>query len=364
MDNRMSDSDVDYERLDRLLGALGESVASRVHLDETALSESSSAPETLPAAWRDTATTVQVDTLPRGVAPRTVVRGVLGHFFPAAAVVIAPLALLTFLANPFDYALNLKMLSVLFLSTFGFALGLGALSPWLYPHSNPDSRRSEVAGFVSFPFTFLIVGPGFDWLIRSLGAMPQLGWLSPLLTSGTGALVVGLVFSGTALAVLTYAPWLRRTSRIVPASPPGRWTKLRATAVTGGLGAAVFGSVMVINTLLPPNPAGIALWKGLFYSLAFGASFGFLVGAGFAIALAVVYRRYAFEQLRAWKVGLWAAAAAAIPFGVIVIQRTPGQPDMPHPLVELMLVLLYWNLPGFLMGYAAVKLAQRSRPTE
>ena len=58
MDSRMSD--VDYEGLDRLLGALGESVASRVHLDETALSEPSSIPETPPATWRETATSVQV----------------------------------------------------------------------------------------------------------------------------------------------------------------------------------------------------------------------------------------------------------------------------------------------------------------
>jgi hypothetical protein len=147
-------SDVDYERLDRLLGALGESVASRVHLGETALSESSSIPETLPAAWRDTATAVQVDTLPRGVPLQTVVHGVLGHFLPAAAV--------------------------------------------------------------------------------------------------------------------------------------------------------VFGSAMVINAFRPPTfPTGTALWPGLLYNLAFGAWFGFLVGAAFAIALGVVYRRYAVEELRAWKVGLW-----------------------------------------------------------
>ena len=60
-------SDVDYEGLDRLLDALAQSVAGRVQLDETALSGSESTPETLPAAWRDTATAVQVDTLPRGV---------------------------------------------------------------------------------------------------------------------------------------------------------------------------------------------------------------------------------------------------------------------------------------------------------
>ena len=126
----------------------------------------------------------------------------------------------------------------------------------------------------------------------------------------------------------------------------------------------MFGSAMVIKTLLPPLPTGIALWPGLLYNLAFGASFGFLVGVAFAIALAVVFRRYAVEELRAWKVGLWAAAAAALPSLIIVISRAPGQPDMPHPLVELMWVLVLWILPGFLMGYAAVKLAQRAPPRE
>jgi hypothetical protein len=57
------------------------------------------------------------------------------------------------------------------------------------------------------------------------------------------------------------------------------------------------------------------------------------------------------------------AAAAVIPPLIIVIQRNSEGP-FPHPLVELMLVLVVWNLPGFLMGYGAVKLAQRSRPTE
>ncbi len=349
MDNRMPD--VDYEGLDRLLGALSESVASRVHLGETALSEASSVPETLPDAWRDTATSVQVDTLPRGVALRTVVRGVLGHFLPAAAVVIAPLALLSFLANPFEYALNLKMLSLLFLPTLGFALGLGALSPWLYPHSNPDGRRSEVAGFLSL-FTCLPLGTGVGWLIRSLGEIPGLGWLLPLLTSRPGGFVVGLVGSGMALAVLAYAPWLRRTSRIALASPPGRWAKVRAISVTGGLGAVAFGSAQLINQLSHGLPTGITLWPGLLFPLAYGGSFGFLVGAAFAIALAFVYRRYAVEELRAWKVGLWAAAAAALPTLVIRIQGAP---------FALLSVLILWILPGFLMGYATLKLAQRSQ---
>lgn len=363
MDSRMSD--VDYEGLDRLLGALGESVASRVHLDETALSDSSSIPEALPAAWRDTATAVQVDTLPRGVPLRTVFRGVLGHFFPAAAVVMVPLVIVVFLFNPFDYAQMLPGLGGLLMSTLGFGLGLGALSPWLYPHSNPDGRRSEVAGFVS-PFAWLPVGFGLAGLFQLPVAIPGMAWLIPLLNAMPfwgGFLLTGLI-SGLILAVVAYAPWLRRTSNIAPASPPRRWAKLRATAVTGGLGAVMFGSAMVIRPLFPPLPTGIALWPGLLFNLAFGASFGFLIGVAFAMALAVVYRRYTVEELRAWKVGLWAAAAAAIPPLVIVIQRAPGQPDMPHPLVELMSVLFAWNLPGFLMGYFAVKLAQRSRPTE
>ncbi len=362
MDSRMSDSDVDYEGLDRLLGALAEGVASRVHVDKTALSGSSEIPETLPAAWQNTTTAVQVDTLPRGVALRTVSRGVLGHFLPAASVVVVPLALLTFLVNPFDYALNLRVLGLLFLPTLGFGLGLGALSRWLYPHSNPDGRRSEVAGFIS-PFACIPLAMGLGWLIFFLGSIPGFGWLLPLLTTRPWGFVVGTMFSGMALAVLTYAPWLRRTSRIAPVSPPGRWRKLRATAVTGGLGAVFFGSSMVIRHLIYPLPTEVALWPGLIYDFAFGASFGFLVGIALAIALAVVYRRHAVEELRAWKVGLWAAAAAVIPPLVIRIQRAPGQPGMPHPLVELMWVFIVWILPGFLMGYATVKLAQGSRPT-
>jgi hypothetical protein len=227
MDSQISD--VDFERLDRLLGALGERVASRVHLDETALSESSSIPETLPAAWRDTATSVQADTLPRGVPLRTVFRGVLGHFLPAAAVVVAPLALVTFLVNPLDYALNLRVLSLLFLTTLGFGLGIGVLSPWLYPHSNPDGKRSEVAGLVS-PLAWLILGIALDqW--------PLPDFLARNILVELVAVSVVALTPGMTLAVFAYAPWPRRTSRIAPASPPGRWAKLRAVAVTGGLGA-------------------------------------------------------------------------------------------------------------------------------
>ncbi len=131
-----------------------------------------------------------------------------------------------------------------------------------------------------------------------------------------------------------------------------RWAKVRAVAVTGGLGAVVFGSGMVIRTFLPPFPTGSALWPGLLYNLAFGASSGFLVGAALALALAVVFRRYAVEELRAWKVGLWAAAAAALPTLVIRIQGAP---------FALLSVLILWILPGFLMGYATLKLAQRSQ---
>jgi hypothetical protein len=90
----------------------------------------------------------------------------------------------------------------------------------------------------------------------------------------------------------------------------------------------------------------------LLFPLAYGGSFGFLVGAAFAIALAFVYRRYAVEELRAWKVGLWAAAAAALPSLVMRIQGAP---------FVLLSVVILWILPGFLMGYATLKLAQRSQ---
>jgi hypothetical protein len=352
--------DVDYEGLDRLLGALGESVASRVHLDETTLSEPGSIRETLPDAWRDTATAVQVDTLPRGVALRTVVLGALGRFFPAAAVVIAPLALLTFLANPVNYWVNLQVLSLLFLPTLGFGLGLGALSPWLYPHSNPDGRRSEVAGFLSL-FACILLGSGWGWVILLLGSIPGLGWMLPVLTSRPGGFILACLLSGMTLAVLAYAPWRRRTTRIAPPSPHGRWAKPRAIGFSGGVGAALFAAAHVVWFLPPGLAAGRIEWDGVFFTLAIASSFGFLVGVAFAIALAVVYRRRALEELWAWKAGLWGALAAAIPPLVIHISRAP---PMPPPLAELLTALIIWNLPGFLMGYAAVKLAQGSHSTE
>jgi hypothetical protein len=107
--------------------------------------------------------------------------------------------------------------------------------------------------------------------------------------------------------------------------------------------------------------AGRIEWGGVFYILSVASSFGFLVGVAFAIALAVVYRRYALEELRAWKAGLWGAFAAAIPPLVIYFERAPGHPGNPHPLAELLTALIIWNLPGFLMGYVVVKLAQGSR---
>jgi hypothetical protein len=359
----MSEPDVDYEGLDRLLGALAEGVASRVHVDETALSGSSEIPETLPAAWRQTATSVQADTLPRGVPIRTVVRGVVGHFLPAQSVVAVPLLIFVFIVNSFDYALFLTPLLVWFLITLGFGLGLGALSPLLYPHSNPDGRRSEVAGFISL-FACFPIGWGLAWLIHLLGSIPGFGWLLPLVTSGRLGESVVLVLSGMALAVLTYAPWLRRTSRIAPVSPPGRWRKPRAIMVTGGVGAALFGAFHVVWFLPPGLAAGRIDGVGLYYILAIASSFGFLAGVAFAIALAVVYRRYAVEELRAWRAGLWGALAAAIPPLVIHLSRPTGHPNVPPPLAEFLTALIIWNLPGFLMGYAAVKLAQRSGPTE
>ena len=341
MDSRMSD--VDFEGLDRLLGALAESVASRVDLDEHALSVSSSSAEALPAEWRDVAAAVQVDSLPRGVPLRTVVRGALGRFFPAAVTVVAPLALLVFLANPVDYAVNLQVLGPLVLTTLGFALGLGALSPWLYPHSNPDGRRSEVAGFVSpLPWLLVMIGLSNRWIPH----VPGIEWVVPMAT-------------GISLAVIANAPWLRRTSRIAPASPHGRWAKLRAIGFSGGVGASLFGAAHLVWFLPPGLAAGRMEWDVVFIILSIASSFGFLAGVSFAIALAVVYRRHALEELRAWKAGLWGALAAAIPPLVIHFSRAPGA--IFDPLAYFLTALIIWNLPGFLMGYAMVKLAQASR---
>jgi len=330
--------DEEYEGLNRLLGALAESVASRIHLDESSSLEVASIPGSAPAEWGEKTTSVQVDTLPRGVPLRVVARGVLGNFLPAASVVVLPLVAVSYLFSASDPTWKIIPLSSLFLSTLGFGLGLGALSPWLYPHSNPDGRLSEVAGFLS-PFAWMILAAGLKT------------WQPPLFPGMN--LAVGLV-PGMGLAVLAYAPWLRRSSRIAPTSPPGRWAKLRAVFFTGGLGSVTLGAAFFLS-ILPRLPAA-APQKAVLFMLGLGASFGFVVGGAFAILLAIVYRHHAVQDLRAWKVGLWGAFAAVLAPSIWAIQWPP--------IFDLRWVLLTWILPGFLMGYGAVKLAQQSGQTD
>jgi hypothetical protein len=262
--------------------------------------------------------------------------------------VLVPLFALLVLLNPNEDA-NFLALAVIFLSTAGFALGLGIMSRWLYPHSNPDGHRSDVAGLAS-PFIALLAASGLFWLMPALGAMTY--WVAPLL-------------SGLSVAVVAFAPWLRRTSRIAPASPHGRWAKLRAAASTGVLGAAVFGSVTgPINAVLIHlviNPEGSPNWSEFFwFNVVSSVTFGFAIGAALALALAVVYRRHGVEELNAWKVGLWGAAAAALP--TMLTGSILGGRILATPGFLLLILFVDRLLPGFLMAYAMVRLAQRSGP--
>jgi hypothetical protein len=169
--------------------------------------------------------------------------------------------------------------------------------------------------------------------------------------------------SGLSVAVVAFAPWLRRTSRIAPASPHGRWAKLRAATSTGVLGAAVFGSVTApINAVLIHlviNPAGSPNWSEFFwFNVPSSVEFGFAIGAALAVALAVVYRRHGVEELKPWKVGLWGAAAAALP--TVLTGSILGGTILAPTWFLLVVLFVDRLLPGFLMAFAMVKLAQRS----
>jgi hypothetical protein len=328
---------VDYEALGRLLGALSESVADRMPATGTLMVAPTSIREAVVDARRQPAP-VSVTALPRGVPVAVVLRAALSHFLPSAAAVAVPLYLLFQLGFWFDFVTNLRVFEVLSWSTAGFALGLLAMSRWLYPHSHPDGQRSDVAGLVS-PVIGVFAAFGFPSLVPAVGGVPH--WLPPLL-------------SGAVIAVVTYAPWLRRTSRIASAS--GRhWVKLHAAVRTGGLVAAVFAYLSIVE---PSSLASLPFPTAFAVHVAFRSSFGFIIGTAFAVALGVVYRRHALEDLKAWKAGLCAAAATLIPWLVMsIVTHTPPTISLGDWLTVQFPRRL---LPGFLIGYGMVKLAQRS----
>ena len=195
-------------------------------------------------------------------------------------------------------------------------------------------------------------------LLACVGAFMMIGPLS----TGAEFLVIWAVaaLSGLSLAVGSYAPWLGTTSRIGPASPERRWAMLRATASMGFAGSGIFGLAYVALGVWDGVRAG--RW-GLASLLTTGVFNGFLIGVLFALVLSWVYRRVAVNRLTALKVGAWGAAAAAVPAVVLVTLRTfvwDVELQLPHPLVELTRVFFVLCLPGFLLAYGAVKMAQRS----
>ena len=93
----------------------------------------------------------------------------------------------------------------------------------------------------------------------------------------------------------------RRGRRPSPRAPLYRWSKLRATVVTGVAGAGVFSAatvlqgafLMVVGSFPPP---GIGLLEALPIVLGQGSSTGFLIGIVFAVLLAALYARVAVER--------------------------------------------------------------------
>ncbi len=339
----------DLEPLDRLLEALGRGVGHRVRERTGGPTRALTVPEAIRAAWRKPAVPVQVATLPRGIPLDVVLRGVFRHFLPGAAAVILPLFTFLLLFNPFDWITNVPIpLGVLGSATAGFGMGLGALSRWLFPHSNPDGQRSDLAGLVSPLVTF----------VAAVGLFLIMG---PLSTAGEFvAIWTVATLSGLTMAVVAYVPWLKPTTRIAPASPVKRWAMLRATVSMGVIGAGVFG---LANLALWLVVDGLQLgWEGVAIMLMQGALRGFLIGVVFALILWWVYRRMPVDRLTAWQVGLWGAGAASIPAVTLVALRSlvwDVALSLPHPIVEFLLVFFGSSLPGYLLAFVAVKLAQR-----
>ena len=197
------------------------------------------------------------------------------------------------------------------------------------------------------PFLSLAAGTGLYSLIGPL----------PRLTEYVMILAVAAL-SGLTMAIISYAPWLRPTPRIARPSPLNRWTRFRGAVAMGVWGAGAFGLAQLAVGVW--NGIRFGLWPSP-YVLLNGALTGFVIAVAFAIVLWVVYRRLPVEQLSAWRLGIWGGGAAALPALALVAVRSTWGVDLslPHPMVEAMWVFFRMCLPGFLLAYGAVKLAQR-----
>lgn len=360
-----------YLELDRLLGMLGQGIATRLEAREgkavptraredattpmEALTESRETPSTLlgaaRAAWREPADPVVVTTRPRGVGLDVVLRGTLRHFLPGAALVVFPVVALLRLADPLDWITVAAPLGVLPSLTLGFALGLGAVRRRIFPHANPDGVRSEVAGLMA-PLITLGVGMGLSRWIAPLPTVPEFASIYAL------SMVVGAC---TALA--TYAPWLRPTEAVASPSPVHRWRTFRATVVTGVAGAAVFGPIrlalFLTSAAIAGLPTGVPLHVLAEWLLG-GVFTGFVVGVLFAVVLAAVYRRVGIDELRPWRVGLCGAAVGVLPVLRYLWLWIGSGGTRWIEATWVTRTLVTWSLPGFLLAYGAVKLAQRA----
>lgn len=346
---------VDYEALDRVLVALGEGVADRMSTPLPMRSKALTLRQAVRAALLEPADTVEDTTLPRGVPLEVAIRGTLRHFLPGATAVVLPAFALSLLLSPFERATALPALGVLMSATTGFGGTLLALRRWLFPHANPDGHKSDVAG-IAAPFATLAVGVSLYALIGPLAGATEL------------LMFLGVAFaSGGIAAAVAYSPWLRATPRVGRPTPLHRWNKLRATVVTGLAGAGVFGAATVVQGafLMAVGgfpPPGMSLLEVLPIVLWQGGSTGFLIGIVFAFLLAALYARVAVDRLHAWRVGLLGALGGVVPYWTWVGLRVLSDqtPLFDDPVTTIARVSLTWAVPGFVLAYGSVKLAQRS----
>lgn len=344
---------VDYEGLNRLLGALGGAVAGRSQARQLDVGE---APLThaIRAATLEPARPIRVPGTVRGLRLEVALRAALQHFLPGATAVVLPLLLLALLIDPFDRSMVLPGLALLMSGAAGFGGTLLAMRSSLYVHANPDGARSDIAG-LGVALTSVGAGLGVVAAVEEVTASTIL------------LLAVGIPFAlGIVFALVVFRPWLTPAGRVGRPTPVGRWRKLRAAVLTGVAGSAVFsaGTALQAVFLMASGhfpPPGVTLSEALPIVLAQSGTTGFLIGTVFALLLAALYARAPVEGLRPWRVGLVGAVGAMLPYWVWLGMRTAGPAEiLDDPLTTIARISLTWAVPGFVLAFGSVRLAQRS----